>query len=66
LEEAGSDQELPEVSAEPLEVAKELDVPESHEQPKQELNVATEHGSTHADVATENNTHSEEVLKVVL
>jgi len=51
----------------PVEERKELEVPESHEQPT-ELNVATEHDSTPADMAMENRTqdNEDEVLKVVL
>merc|ERR1712007_257980 len=66
LEEAESNQELPEDSAVLGEEVKEAEVPESHEQPKEGLNVATEHDSTPADVAMENKTQDNEVLKVVL
>jgi len=59
-------QELLEASAVPSEEAKELDVPESSEQPKEELNVAIEHESTPADVVAENKTQDSEVLKVIL
>merc|ERR1712007_399855 len=66
LEEAESNQELPEASAVPGEEAKELDVLESPEQPKEELNVAIEHESAPADVVMKNKTEDSKVLKVVL
>lgn len=61
-----SNQELSEASAEPGEETKELDVLESHERPKEELNVAREHESTPADRVREEKTGDSEVCKVVL